>query len=71
MAAQSILARLGRQSGPMHELFESGIRFEGLRLSWYSAANNTEMAKECRKRQRFFERALEDLWREQGGKLNV
>ena len=67
MAHQSILSRLGRQSGPMHELFESGIRFEGLRASWYSAANNTEMAEECLGRQRFFERALEELWREQGG----
>lgn len=52
MAQQTILGRLGRQSGPMHELYESGARFESLRASWYGAANNTEMEQECRGRQR-------------------
>jgi hypothetical protein len=65
MAEQSILSRLGRQSGPMHELFESGWRFEGLRAAWFANCGRIEESKECLKRHRFFERELDRLMQEE------
>ena len=64
MAIQTILSRLGRQSGPMDELFTSGWKWEGQRAAWFQACGRTEETKECLKRQRFFERELDKLIKE-------
>ena len=66
MAQQTILGRLGRQSGPMNELFTAGWKWEGQRAAWFAQCGRTEESKECLKRQRFFERQLDLLIKEGG-----
>ena len=66
MAHQSILSRLGRQSGPMDALFTAGWKWEGQRAAWFQRCGKTEQLKECLKRQRFFERQLDLLIKEAG-----
>ena len=64
MAHQSILSRLGRQSGPMDELFTAGWKWEGQRAAWFANCGRSDESKECLKRQRFFERELDRLVQE-------
>ena len=64
MAHQSILSRLGRQSGPMDELFTAGWKWEGQRAAWFANCGRIDESKECLKRQRFFERELDHLVQE-------
>ena len=64
MTAQSILARLGRQSGPMDALSSSGWKWEGQRAAWFEQCGRIDESKECLKRQRFFERELDRLMQE-------
>ena len=64
MAGQSILGRLGRQSGPMDALFTAGWKWEGQRAAWFANCGRSDESKECLTRQRFFERELDRLIQE-------
>ena len=65
MGTQTIVGRLGRQSGPMNELFTAGWRWEGQRAAWFASNGRFEQSEDCLARQRFFERELDRLMKEE------
>ena len=65
MAHQTVLSRLGRQSGPMDALFIAGSKWVGQRPAWFANCGRIEESKECLKRQRFFEHELDRLIQEE------
>ena len=64
MGTQTIVGRLGRQSGPMNELITAGWRWEGQRAAWFASNGRFKQSEECLARQRFFERELDRLMKE-------